>query len=374
MADQYLVVGAGFTGAVVAEQIAARTNSTVLVVDCRDHVAGNAHDARDPGGLLYHVYGPHIFHTNADRIWQYLSGFTGWRPYEHRVLGLIDGRHVPIPFNLTSLDILFPVGEATALRDMLIATYGYGSRVPIQQLMRADDRRIGDLARYIYERVFLGYTVKQWGVDPTALSPSVLARVPVHVSYDDRYFQDTYQAIPTDGYTAMIGRMLDHPAIAVSLATDFRDLGPIDRYRAVVYTGQIDEFFDYTYGPLPYRSLHFDMRVYSQRQHQLVGQVNYPNDQDFTRITEMSHLTGEWSDRTLVAVEYPRQHVPGKTIPYYPVPNDDNNDLHRRYVELAKAEAPNVVFAGRLGEYRYYNMDQAVAAALVTAKKVLEKR
>ncbi|MEF2074894.1 UDP-galactopyranose mutase [Consotaella aegiceratis] len=371
MKVEYLIVGAGFTGAVVAERIASQTDSTVLVIDRRSHVAGNAYDTRDQNGLMYHVYGPHIFHTNSLSVWEYLSRFTDWRSYQHRVLGVIDGRQVPIPFNLTSIEILFERAEASILRDILVSTYGYGSKIAINKLRESGDLRVHALAEYIYSKVFLGYSRKQWGVQPETLSPSVLARVPVHISYDDRYFQDKYQGLPSNSYTRLVENILDHRSISVELGVEFSNFNRKNNFETIIYTGEIDEYFGYCYGALPYRSLHFEMQLYQQSQHQTVAQVNYPNDHEFTRITEMSHLTDEWSKCSLVSIEYPRDHVPGKTTPYYPIPSEPNQRLHRKYVELAAREAPKVVFAGRLGEYRYYNMDQAVAAAMVTADRIV---
>lgn len=360
----YLVVGAGYTGAVLAERLASLCDKRVLVIDSRDHVGGNAHDRRNEAGVLYHQYGPHIFHTNAPHVVDYLSRFTEWLPYEHRVVGVIDGRLVPIPFNLTALDIVFPGAESRQLSRLLIETYGLGQKVPILKMRESPHQGIRDLADYIYRQVFLGYTTKQWGLAPDQLSPSVTARVPVHVSYDDRYFQDTFQNMPARGYTALFERMLDHPNITVSLNTDYGQVkGQVD-FDRMVYTGAIDEFFGCPLGELPYRSLRFDFQTYRLRQHQSVGQVNYPNSHAFTRITEMAHLTQEWGDHTTVAIEYPQSHVRGETVPYYPIPRDENERLHDRYLAFAAREAPDVLFAGRLGDYRYYNMDQAVARAL----------
>lgn len=366
----WLIVGAGFTGAVLAERLARQANKRVIVVDRRDHIGGNAYDRVNELGQLFHQYGPHVFHTNSAAVFDYLSQFTDWRPYEHRVVGLIEGRLVPIPFNLTSLNILFSPSKATELQDLLAEHYGLEQQVPILKMMQSTLEPIRDLSAYIYENVFLGYTRKQWGLDPDQLAPSVTARVPINISNDDRYFPDKYQAMPSKGYTALFQRMLDHPNIDVSLGTDFATARDMVSFERVVYTGAIDEFFDYQLGALPYRSLRFDFRTYSQGRHQHVGTVNYPNNQAFTRITEMAHLTGQWSSSTVVAVEYPQEHRPGETTPYYPVPQEANIALHRRYVDLAKREAANVIFAGRLGDYQYYNMDQAVGRSLSIFSKL----
>lgn len=367
----WLIVGAGYTGAIIAERLATQSGKKSLVIDRRDHIAGNAHDRRNEAGVLYHQYGPHVFHTNSHGVANYLTQFTEWVPYEHRTLGYIDGRLVPIPFNLTSLQILFPKAEADRLAQILIETYGMDEKVPILKMRESPVQGVRDLADFIYQNVFYGYTTKQWGMPPEALSPSVTARVPVYVSYDDRYFQDTFQNMPKHGYTKMFERILGQDGIDVSLNTDIKDLGSEVTYDRLLYTGAIDEYFEYQLGELPYRSLDFDFQTYRQRRHQACGQLNYPMSHDFTRITEMAYLTQEWSDVTTVAIEYPVAHVPGKTVPYYPIPRDDNNELHNKYIDLAKREAGNVVFAGRLGDYKYYNMDQAVGRALSLFEKSL---
>jgi UDP-galactopyranose mutase len=369
----WLVVGAGFTGAIVAERLATQCDAKVLVIDRRDHIAGNAFDKRSDEGVLCHRYGPHIFHTNAEEVVTYLSRFTEWRPYEHRVVGMVDGRLFPIPFNLTSLAILFPPAEARRLTALLCDAYGIETHVPILKMRSAESEELRKLAEFIYANVFYGYTTKQWGLTPEELSPSVTARVPVRVSYDDRYFRDAFQQMPRDGYTVMFDRILAHPNITLSLATSYDDVKD-EGFERVVYTGAIDAFFDFALGELPYRSLRFDFQTYRQERHQPVASINYPTSHAFTRITEMGHLTGEWSDVTTVAIEYPLAHQHGVTEPYYPIPRDENQALHSRYVALAKKEAPNIVFAGRLGDYNYYNMDQAAAGALSLFRRIAAMR
>ena len=366
----WLIVGAGFTGAVVAERLASQHGQTVRLIDRRDHIGGNAADARDENGILFHRYGPHIFHTNAPHIADYLSGFTQWRVYEHRVLAVIRSRLVPIPFNLTSIEILFESGKAERIKSALVERFGFGSNTTISALRLEQAPLIRELADFVFDNVFLGYTVKQWGMRPEDLSNAVTDRVPIRVSYDDRYFQDRFQAMPSEGYTALFERLVAHPNIDVSLTTEWADVRSDPRARHILFTGAMDEFFDYPYGPLPYRSLQFDFRTYQQPQHQPVAQVNYPNDERFTRITEMGHLTGERGPKTLVAIEYPLAHEPGRTVPYYPIPRPDNEALHARYGKLASDRAPNVHFAGRLADYRYYNMDQAVGRALSFVRKL----
>ncbi len=373
MRYDFVIVGAGFTGAVLAERLASLGDRKILVIDRRDHIGGNARDRRNEHGVLYHEYGPHIFHTNAPQVVEYLSRFTEWTPYEHRVVGLVDGRLIPIPFNLTSLAILFPPARAQILAERLIATYGMEQKVPILKLRQSPDEELRKLAEFIYRNVFYTYTTKQWGLTPEQLSPSVTARVPVHISYDDRYFQDSFQSMPAKGYTALFERLLDHPNITLELSTEYRDIQGRLGHSPLVYTGAIDEYFGYALGALPYRSLRFDFQTYRQHRHQPAAQINYPMSHDFTRISEMGHMTQEWGDVTTVAIEYPQPHIPGVTIPYYPIPRDETRALHKRYLAHAAAEAPNVTFAGRLGDYQYYNMDQAVASALVLAGKLLAR-
>jgi len=364
MSTDWLVVGAGYTGAVIAERIATQLGQQVLVVDRRPHIAGNAYDYVDEHGVLVHAYGPHIFHTNVTRVWEYLSQFTEWRPYEHKTLASIDGQLVPVPFNLNTLDALFPERDAKRLTDALVSEFGLDSRVPILKLRASVSGELADLAEFVYEKVFLGYTTKQWGRTPEQLSSSVTARVPVVIGRDDRYFNDRYQAMPIEGYTAMFERILDHPNITVLLDTDARDVIAAEQSARIVYSGAIDELFDHVFGPLPYRSLRFEAVHDDVDRAQPSGIVNYPNDHEYTRITEFKHLTGQQIAGTTRHVEYPIAHEPGRTVPYYPVPVDEALRHYRQYVDLATAEAPHVVFAGRLADYRYYNMDQAVFRAL----------
>jgi UDP-galactopyranose mutase len=372
MPGAWLIVGAGFTGSVLAERLASQCGAEVLVIDQRDHIGGNAHDGRDERGFLCHRYGPHILHTNSRRVADYLSQFTEWIPYTHRVVGHFDGVLAPIPFNLTSLEVLFPAAEARRLTALLVETYGMETSVPILTMLQSDDREIRKLADFVYENVFLGYTRKHWGMNPEELSPSVTARVPVRISYDDRYFQDWFQYMPGAGYTAMFERILAHPRISVSLNTRYDEVKGDRGFDRLVYTGGIDAFFDFALGPLPYRSVRFDPQTYLERVRQPCAQINYPNSEDFTRTTEMGHLTQEWGETTTVVTEYPRAHEPGLTEPYYPIPSKSTQSLYNRYLDLARDTAPHVQFAGRLGDYRYYNMDQAIARALSLFRRCAE--
>jgi UDP-galactopyranose mutase len=369
MAIDWTIVGAGFTGATFAERMAC-AGKRVLILERRAHIGGNAFDGMNQHGILVHQYGPHIFHTNSDAVWRYLSNFTEWRPYEHRVLGLIEGKLVPIPFNLASLAALFPAHAATSIENALICQYGLGKKVPILKLRQSEHAQIRDFADYVYRVVFEGYTIKQWQLRPEELSPSVTARVPVSISRDDRYFQDTFQGMPLNGYTAMFRRMLDHPNIEVMLNYDWSNAELKSNQTPVFFTGAIDEFLDYRFGPLPYRTLRFEERTLREVQHQLVATVNYPNDYDYTRITEQKIITGQKAPVTTLMMEYPGPHEPGKTIAYYPIPRDENQLLYRKYIETAQTEYPRVRFAGRLADYQYYNMDQACARALKLASEL----
>jgi UDP-galactopyranose mutase len=364
MKTDWLIVGAGFTGCTLAERIATQLNQKVLLVDHRSHIGGNAHDHYNDAGLLVHKYGPHIFHTNSVRVWDYLSGFTQWRPYYHQVLGVVEGQRVPVPFNLNSLHQLFPAKFAARMEDALLDHYAFGSKVPILELQQHSNPDLKFLAKYVYQNVFLHYTVKQWGRRPEELDPSVTARVPIHISRDNRYFQDKYQAMPAAGYTAMFQRMLNHPNIQIMLQTPYESIANEISCERMIYTGAMDEFFSYVHGPLPYRSIRFDFEVVDAASFQETGTVNYPNDQAFTRITDLKYLTGQQVQKTTIVREYPCEHVPGLTEPYYPVPDPQSAALYGRYLREAKKLNGRVIFSGRLADYKYYNMDQAVARAL----------
>lgn len=368
MAGRYLIVGAGFTGAVIAERIATLLGKKVLVVDRRDHVGGNAFDHANEHGVIIHRYGPHIFHTNAPKVVEYLSQFTGWRPYEHRVRGLVRGQFVPLPFNLTSTELVFGLEEGGRLNGLLTDEYGMGVKVPILKMREAGSREIRRIADFIYEAVFLHYTQKQWGLRPEDLDASVSARVPVHLSRDDRYFQDAFQAMPAAGYASLLGRMLRHDLIEVRTGIGFEDVDGSEPFERVVFTGPMDEFFGYAFGPLPYRSIRFDNRTTaSPMPLQVVGVENYPTpatEHAFTRVTEYRILTGQDDiDFTTRAFEFPEAYEPGKNEPCYPVPREDNRALFRKY-QAEAAKLARVTFAGRLADYTYYNMDQAVARGL----------
>ncbi|WP_322486877.1 UDP-galactopyranose mutase [Chloroflexus sp.] len=363
MLVDWLIVGAGFTGAVLAERIASQLGQTVLVIDRRDHIAGNAFDEYDAHGVLIHRYGPHIFHTNSAKVWDYLSQFTEWRPYYHHVLALVEGKLVPLPFNFNSLRMLFPERLANRIEHKLLRQYGFEAKIPILKLRQSEDPDIRVLAEYVYHHVFHGYTVKQWGMSPEELDASVTSRVPIRLSYDNRYFQDTYQAMPKQGYSALFRRLLSHKNIKIALKTDYTEIAGMIRYQRMIYTGPIDEFFGYSYGCLPYRSLDFRFEHHAIPQLQPVAQINYPSNHQYTRTTEFKLLTGQSHAATTIAVETPQAYQPGLNDPYYPIPCDENGRLYQQYVREAQAYS-NIIFAGRLAEYKYYNMDQVVARAL----------
>lgn len=371
MEFDYIVVGAGYAGAVIAERLANKHNKKVLVIEQRDHIAGNAYDYYDEAGVLCHKYGPHIFHTNNKEVAKYLSQFTEWHPYEHRVLGMVNKRLIPIPFNLTSLNICFDVARASLLKEKLLAEYGEGKKVSISKLRESSDQDVKELAEFIFENIFLHYTTKQWGLKPEELDPSILSRVPIYTDYDDRYFKDDFQNMPKEGYTKMFENILCSANIEVQLGVDF--LAEIENYKdkKIIYTGPVDRLCDYEYGVLPYRSLRFDVQTYEQKMHQPVGQVNYPDKTPFTRISEYKHMTGQQLPKTTVAIEYPQEYIEGENDPYYPIITDDNRAKYKQYLSLVKEKYPNVYLAGRLADYVYYNMDQVVARALTQAEKIV---
>ncbi|HVL78918.1 MAG TPA: UDP-galactopyranose mutase [Sphingomicrobium sp.] len=363
----YLIVGAGFAGSVIAERLASQQGARVLLVDRRNHVGGNAYDEPNEAGILYHKYGPHIFHTNSSQVVDYLSQFTEWRPYEHRVLASVRDRLVPIPINRTTLNKLFELDLKT---DEEAAEYLAGRAEPVEDIKTSEDVVINAVGRELYELFFRGYTRKQWGLDPSELDKQVTSRIPTRTNTDDRYFSDTFQAMPLNGYTAMFEKMLDNPLIDRELGVDFRDIRDQVEADHIVYTGPIDEYFDFRFGKLPYRSLKFDHRTLDQEQFQPVAVVNYPSpDVPYTRISEYKHLTGQDHPRTTVTYEYPS----AEGDPYYPIPREENQALFKRYEALADA-TEGVTFVGRLATYRYYNMDQIVGQALATFRRMDEKR
>jgi UDP-galactopyranose mutase len=372
-----LIVGAGFTGAVLAERIASELGESVVVIDRRSHIGGNAYDCANEHGVIIHKYGPHIFHTNAAKVFKYLSRFTPWRPYEHRVRGLIDGQFVSLPFNLTSMEAVFGPSEGARLNKILTDEFGVNVKVPIlkmRQSKSADARRIAD---FIYEKVFLHYTQKQWGSKPEELDESVSGRVPVHLSRDDRYFQDTYQYMPADGYAPLFEQLLANKLIEVRPSVEFTDIDGVEPFDRVIFTGPIDEFFAYVHGALPYRSIRFDNRTSAAHAPiQSATVENYPtpaSEHPYTRSTEYRLLTAQQDvDFTTQTFEFPEAYVPSRNEPYYPVPSEANREIFRRY-RITAARLKTVIFAGRLADYNYYNMDQAVGRALSCFEKEIVK-
>ena len=357
----YLVVGAGFAGSVVAERLASQAGRRVLICDRRPHIGGNAFDCYNDDGILIHQYGPHIFHTNSQRVYEYLSQFTPWRPYQHRVLAHIDGRLLPIPINLDTVNRLYGL----RLRGDELEDWFAQRAEPRDEILTSEDVVLSKVGRELYEKFFRNYTRKQWGLDPSELDSTVIARIPVRTDRDDRYFTDTFQSMPLHGYTRMFANMLAHPNISVMLNTDYRQLLGVVPFREMIYSGPIDEFFEYRYGKLPYRSLEFHHETVDAPWVQPVAVVNYPNEHDYTRVTEFKHLSGQEHRKTSVVYEFPR----ATGDPYYPVPRPENAELYRRYKALAD-ETPNVHFVGRLATYKYYNMDQGTGQALALFDKL----
>lgn len=359
----WLIVGAGFAGSTLAERLATQRGERVLVIDRRPHIGGNAYDRFDEDGLLIHQYGPHIFHTNSEAIFSHLSQFTTWRPYEHRVLAEVDGQRVPIPINLDTVNRLYGLN----LNSEELPAWFAARAEHVPEIRTSEDVVVSVVGRELYEKFFQGYTRKQWGMDPSELDKSVTARVPTRTDRDDRYFTDKFQYMPSHGYTRMFDRMLDHPNISVLLQTDYRDIESFIPFRRMIFTGPVDEYFGYRFGKLPYRSLRFEHVVRDVAQHQEVGVINYPQTENYTRVTEYKHLTGQHHAKTALTYEYPS----AVGDPYYPIPKAENAALYKRYEALALA-TPDVWFVGRLATYRYYNMDQVVGQALATFRRINE--
>lgn len=360
----YLIVGAGFAGSVLAERLATQANKKVLIIDKRDHIAGNAYDYYNNDGILIHKYGPHIFHTNSKDVFEYLGQFSDWRPYEHRVLGSVDGQLVPIPINLNTINQLYGLN----LNSSQVEDFFAARAEKVDRIRTSEDVVVSKVGRELYEKFFRGYTRKQWDLDPSELDASVTARVPTRTNKDDRYFTDTYQAMPLHGYTAMFQKMLSHPNIKIMLNTDYKDIIDMIPYKSLIFTGPVDEYFDYCYGKLPYRSLEFKFETINKEYYQPTGTVNYPNEQLYTRITDFKYLTGQQHSKTAIVYEYPK----AEGDPYYPVPRPENAELYKKYQQLA-ATMTNTWFVGRLATYKYYNMDQVVAQALTTFKKIMQQ-
>jgi UDP-galactopyranose mutase len=359
-----LVVGAGLAGSTIAERCATQFGASVLLIDRRPHLAGNCHDPVSAEGLQYHQYGPHIFHTNAAHVVEYLGAFTAWRPYEHRVLANVDGRLLPIPINRTTINALYGLD----LDEAGVAMFLEHRAEPRLEVRTSEDVIVARVGRELYQKFFRGYTRKHWGRDPADLDASVCGRIPTRTNDDDRYFTDRYQMMPAGGFTAMVERMTEHPRIERVLGVDYADIADRVHFRHIVFTGPIDAYFDFRFGKLPYRSLQFDFTTYDRERYQAAGCINEPDESvPHTRTTEYKYLTGQTHPKTIVSREYPSDD--GE--PYYPIPAPESREQYRKYAALA-ARTPNVTFVGRLAEYRYYNMDQAVASALRTVEDLVD--
>ncbi|PRN00887.1 UDP-galactopyranose mutase [Aliarcobacter cryaerophilus] len=374
----YIIVGAGLAGVVIAERIATQLNKKVIIIEKRNHIGGNCYDFKDENNILIHKYGPHLFHTNNKEVIDYLSKFTSWDIYNHEVLAYVDGKKIPIPFNINTLYEVFPQSKAKALEDKLVQTYGLNSKVPILELKKSIDKDLQFLSDFVYEKIFVNYTAKQWGMKPEDMDGAVTARVPVFIGRDNRYFNDSYQSLPKNGYTNMIQNMLNHKNIKLMLNTDFKEvcyLKDEDFYLfnskfegQVIYTGQIDELFDYKFGDLPYRSVEMKFETVEKEFYQEKATVNYPNDYDFTRITEFKHIHPINSLKTTILKEYPQEYIKSKNTPYYPIFTQENQEKYNKYLEYSK-KFDNLILVGRLAEYKYYDMDDIVERALEVFKK-----
>ncbi|MEG0548510.1 MAG: UDP-galactopyranose mutase [Coprobacillus sp.] len=375
-----VIVGAGFAGSVVARKLAEQ-GKKVKIIEKRNHIGGNCYDEYNEHGILIHKYGPHIFHTNNKEVYDFLSEYTKWYDYQHEVVARVYDKIIPVPFNLNTLMIVFGEEKGNELKKELIEAYGENARVPILELQKSTSKGIREVADYVYQNIFLKYTMKQWGQKPEEVDQSVTARVPVLISTDNRYFQDTYQGLPLDGYTELFKKMLDHPLIEVQLRKDAKKIINFDFENQKVYiegkefngqiifTGAIDDFFNHKLGKLPYRSLYFDFEHYALEDYQGHSVVNYTVSEDFTRITEFKHLTGQVSNETTIVKEYPRVYEDSSQVPYYAIMNDENNAMYQKYVDLMKPFS-NFYFLGRLAQYKYYNIDGIVEEALKLVKQL----
>ncbi len=377
-----IIIGSGIAGAAAARVLAEEQGKKVLVLEKKNHIGGNCYDGKDEYGILVHWYGPHIFHTGNEEVYEWLSRFTDWYAFGHEVVARVGDKLLPVPFNLNTLKMVYGEEKAAVLEKKLVDTFGFGARVPILKLRKQQDEDLRAIADYVYENVFLRYTMKQWGQTPEEIDPAVTGRVPVVISYDNRYFGDKYQGMPLDGFTPMFEKMLDHPNIEVRTNTDAKDALVISEQEGkvlmdgqefcgtVIYTGPVDELFDCRFGRLPYRTLRFDFEHYDQPDYQGHSVVNYTVSEDYTRITEFKYLTGQKADSTTIVKEYPFAYTGAEgEIPYYAIMNEENNALYQKYADLA-AQIPDFHLLGRLAEYKYYNIDAMAAKAIALARSL----
>ena len=377
-----IIIGSGIAGAAAARVLAEEQSKKVLVLEKKNHIGGNCYDGKDEYGILVHWYGPHIFHTGNEEVYEWLSRFTDWYAFGHEVVARVGDKLLPVPFNLNTLKMVYGEEKAAVLEKKLVDTFGFGARVPILKLREQQDEDLRAIADYVYENVFLRYTMKQWGQTPEEIDPAVTGRVPVVISYDNRYFGDKYQGMPLDGFTLMFEKMLDHPNIEVRTNTDAKDALVISEQEGkvlmdgqefcgtVIYTGPVDELFDCRFGRLPYRTLRFDFEHYDQPDYQGHSVVNYTVSEDYTRITEFKYLTGQKADSTTIVKEYPFAYTGAEgEIPYYAIMNEENNALYQKYADLA-AKLPDFHLLGRLAEYKYYNIDAMAAKAIALARSL----
>ena len=377
-----IIIGSGIAGAAAARVLAEEQGRKVLVLEKKHHIGGNCYDGKDEYGILVHWYGPHIFHTGNEEVYEWLSRFTDWYAFGHEVVARVGDKLLPVPFNLNTLKMVYGEEKAAVLEKKLVDTFGFGARVPILKLREQQDEELRAIADYVYENVFLRYTMKQWGQTPEEIDPAVTGRVPVVISYDNRYFGDKYQGMPLDGFTPMFEKMLAHPNIEVRTNTDAKDVLVISEeegkvlldgqefHGTVIYTGPVDELFDCRFGRLPYRTLRFDFEHYDRPDYQGHSVVNYTVSEDYTRITEFKYLTGQKADSTTIVKEYPFAYTGAEgEIPYYAIMNEENNALYQKYAELA-AKLPDFHLLGRLAEYKYYNIDAMAARAIALARSL----
>ena len=377
-----IIIGSGIAGAAAARVLAEEQSKKVLVLEKKNHIGGNCYDGKDEYGILVHWYGPHIFHTGNEEVYEWLSRFTDWYAFGHEVVARVGDKLLPVPFNLNTLKMVYGEEKAAVLEKKLVDTFGFGARVPILKLREQQDEDLRAIADYVYENIFVRYTMKQWGQTPEEIDPAVTGRVPVVISYDNRYFGDKYQGMPLDGFTLMFEKMLDHPNIEVRTNTDAKDALVISEQEGkvlmdgqefcgtVIYTGPVDELFDCRFGRLPYRTLRFDFEHYDQSDYQGHSVVNYTVSEDYTRITEFKYLTGQKADSTTIVKEYPFAYTGAEgEIPYYAIMNEENNALYQKYADLA-AQIPDFHLLGRLAEYKYYNIDAMAAKAIALARSL----